>query len=414
MNVLIVNTIYYPQGGAPIYGLKLAELLEKKGHTPIPFSMQNPKNIETQYSKYFVDFIDFNEKLRNKTPKKMLDVVGRIFHFTEAKRNIERLLEDEQIDIVHLNNFLHHISLSIIEPIARRNIPLVWTLHDHILVCPNTNLFDDKRGEPCSRCTNSFKRIVLPLLRKCKKGSFGASALASAEALYIAMKKPHKIPKYFISPSEFLKNQHKKMGFDISRFAVVPNFVDCAEFEPHPEPGNYALYFGRLSSEKGLGFLIKAFAKLNNKKLLIVGTGAQENKLKKIAESLNVPVEFAGFLRGEALRKVIYNSRFVIVSSVCYENAPLAILESFASGKPVLASDIGGIPELVTDDVGSLFPPQDADAIAQTVKNLWDNDNKIKEMGIRARKVAEERFSPEVHLEKILEIYRRAINGSAK
>ncbi len=409
MKILIVNTIYYPQGGAPIYGLKLAELLQKKGHTPIPFSMQNPKNIETPYEKYFVSPIDFRKKLRRITPKKALDVVGRIFHFSEAKQKMEQLLDDEQIDIVHLNNFLHHISLSIIEPIVRRNIPLVWTLHDSILVCPNTNLFDDKRSEPCSKCTNSFKRIVLPVLKRCKKGSFLASSLASAEALYISLKRVQKIPKYFISPSEFLKEQHSKMSFDTSRFVVVPNFVDCAEFEPHPEPGDYALYFGRLSQEKGLEFLIKAFAKLKDKKLVIVGTGAQENELKKLARALNAPVEFVGFRRGEELRKSIYNSRFVIVPSVCYENAPLAILESFASGKPVLASDIGGMPELVTGDVGRLFPPKDADAIAETVEKLWDDDIKISIMGRSARKIAEEKYSIEVHLEKIMEIYNDAI-----
>ncbi len=91
---------------------------------------------------------------------------------------MERLLSENRVDIVHLNNFLHHITLSIIKPIRRRNIPIIWTLHDHILVCPNTNLFDDRRGVPCDACRSTLARFFNPIFRRCKKGSLGASFLA--------------------------------------------------------------------------------------------------------------------------------------------------------------------------------------------------------------------------------------------
>jgi glycosyltransferase involved in cell wall biosynthesis len=408
MNILIVNTLYYPQGGAPIYGLKLAELLKNQGHNPVPFSMKSPENLQTPYNKYFVSHIDFQQELKDRSLRNLWRVMKRTFHSVEAEGNINRLLEEVPIDIVHLNNFLHHLSLSIIRPIQEREIPIVWSLHDHSLVCPNTNLYNDRANAPCARCTNIIKRACVPVLRRCKKGSFAASAIAAAEAIYAYLKRPAKIPHCFIAPSEFLKSQHAAMGFDVSRFEVVPNFVDCAEFENNPVPGEYALYFGRLSPEKGLDFLISAFAKVKKYPLVIVGTGAAEDALKNHAGLLDAPVKFAGFQRGEPLKKLIYGARFGIMPSVCYENAPLAILESFASGKPVLASAIGGIPELVTDDVGLLFSPGNADAIADKVSQLWDNKKRIAEMGMNARKTAMEKYSPEAHIRKVLDLYYRA------
>ncbi|RKZ26533.1 hypothetical protein DRQ26_04265 [bacterium] len=412
MRILIVNTIYYIQGGAPIYTLKLAQLLKQNGHKVIPFSMKHPQNLPSQYEKYFPEYIDFKRELREKHIKNIINVARRTFYFKEAREKMQSLLDDEKIDIVHLNNFLHHLSLSIIDPIVERNIPIVWTLHDHILVCPNTNLFDDRLSIPCARCDSFLKRISYPILRRCKKNSILASTMAAAEAFYIAAKKPHKIPELFISPSEFLKEQHRKMGFDTSRFVVVPNFVDCNKFEPHTEPGQYALYFGRLSAEKGLKYLIEAFAKMKDKNLVIVGTGPDEENLRGLASSSGADnITFSGYQTGEKLRKSIYDARFTILPSTCFENAPLAILESFASGKPVLASDIGGIPELISDDVGRLFSPGNADEIIEAVRQLWDRTDKLKSMGENARKLAEEKFSPDKHIKQIINIYKDAIAG---
>ncbi|RKZ30956.1 glycosyltransferase family 1 protein, partial [bacterium] len=109
----------------------LARLLSWAGHNPIPFAMKTPHDLPTPYSKYFVSFIDFKEELRKSSPKSFFQVLLRIFHFSEAAQKIDALLADVQVDIVHLNIFLHHISLSIIEPIKKRRIPIVWSLHDH-------------------------------------------------------------------------------------------------------------------------------------------------------------------------------------------------------------------------------------------------------------------------------------------
>ena len=410
LNILLVNTFYYGRGGAPIYGIRLEKLLHQRGHNVLQFAMKSSHNLPSPYEKYFVDHIDFVEELRQFRPHNALRVLTRTFHFSQARKNMEQLLDENPVDIVHLNNFLHHITLSIIEPIRRRGIPIVWTLHDHILVCPNTNLYDDRLGAPCERCRSTFGRFVNPIIRRCKKGSLAASAIAAAEALYIAAHKPAKIPKFFIAPSQFLLNQHRKMGFDVSRFVVVPNFVEVDQFEPH-FGGDYVLYFGRLSPEKGVDVLIRAMAKLPHIPLVIAGTGPQEKALKSLASQTGANVRFTGFLSGNELKEAIYGARFTVLPSVCFENSPLSVMESFAAGKPVIGTNLGGIPELVSEDVGILVPPGDVDALAEAISTLWHNEPAVLKMGRNARALAEEKFTTQKHLEKILEIYRAAVAG---
>ena len=415
MNILIVSTYYSHRGGSHVYAIELTELLRKAGHHPIPFAMKFPENLPTEYDKYFVSYIDYQEELKHRRSViRIAKVLSRTFHFAEAKENIEKLLNNVNIDVVHLHNFLHYITLSIIEPIRKRNIPIVWTLHDHLLVCPNTNLFDDRRSVHCTKCTGSFKRIAMPIFRGCKKKSFSASIAASAEAFYFQVKRVAKIPKIFVAPSEFLARQHKEMGFDTSHFDVVPNFVDCENYVPHTNPGEYAIYFGRITTEKGLDSLIEAFAMLRKYPLIIVGSGPAEMRLKKLAEELSAPIRFFGFLKGEQLKELIYKSRFAIVPSICYENAPLTILESFAAGKPVMGSNIGGIPELITENVGYVFQPNDSESIAQTIASVWDNESLIEQMGKDAREKVEKEYSSSVHIKKIIEIYQKAMLSESK
>jgi len=407
MNILIINTFHYPRGGAEIYVFRLLDLLKKGGHTLIHFAMKSEDDFDSEYSDYFVSHIDYKEELKKKTPKALLNVVYRVFYSKESFGKIERLLTDEKIDIVHINNFLHHISLSIIKPIKRRNIPIVWTLHDHVLVCPNTNLFNDRKNSSCEICRSTGRRIVNPILQRCKKDSLGASFLASAETIFFKIKKVSKIPYKFISPSKFLMEQHRKMGFPVDRFEVVPNFVNLDNFTPNSKPGNYALYHGRLNPEKGLEVLIKAFRDLKYP-LYIAGKGYLENYVKEMSEKYT-NIKYLGFLQGEDLRNIIANSRFIIQPSLCFENAPLAVLEAFASSKPVIGSNIGGIPELVTEDCGILFKTSNEDSLKESVSELWHDSKKIEFLGRNALEKVKHDHTPRKHLEKILSIYNQAI-----
>ncbi len=411
MNVLIVNTLYYPQGGAHVYCLNLAKALEASGHKPMPFAMNSPQNLPSEYSKYFVKNFDFRKKLSDKSAKNIWRVFARTFSYSEARENMRLFLRENDVDIIHLNNFLHYITLSIIDPIVEAGKPIVWTLHDSVLVCPNTNLFDEKRDHPCTLCSSALRRAILPPLVGCKKKSYSASAIAALESIYFSAKNVAKIPHFFVSPSAFLIEQHRRMGFDTSRFVKIPNFIDTTAFVPNYEPGNYLLFLGRLSREKGIALAVEAAARMNYP-LVVAGEGFMHDELQSFVDKVKAPVKFTGFLSGNELKALIAGARAIIVPSSCYENNPLTVLEAFASGKAVFGSNIGGIPELVDDTVGGLFEPNNVESLVDVLqRNLFD-DNKIRNMGINARTRVEQKYTPNSHLTQLLDVFSKAIDDS--
>ncbi len=201
--------------------------------------------------------------------------------------------------------------------------------------------------------------------------------------------------------------QHRRMGFDVSRFVVLPNFVEVDRFEFRPG-GDYVFYFGRLSPEKGVDTLIRACAKARVP-LVIAGDGPARESLERLAEKSGAQAKFLGFLTGDDLKDALYGARFTVLPSTCFENAPLSILESFAAGKPVIGSNLGGIPELISEDTGVLFPPGNIEALAEAIISLWNSPSKVNQMGSAARKFVENGFTPGRHIEKLLRIYEKAL-----
>ena len=409
MRILMVQTFYYPRGGDSTYMLALSRLLEEKGHEVFPFAMKHKSNLPSSYSKYFVREIDFPELLRQSSPRAALTVAARSIHNSEARGSIAALADEVKPDIAHFHNIHAHLTASIIAPLRRRGIPIVWTLHDYRLICPNTSLLS--RGELCERCLpNRFHEAIL---QRCKKGSLPASFVAMLTTCYDRLIRiPRRIDR-FIAPSDFLKSKLMEGGFDAARIESVPNFVDLARYRALPEK-DYFCYVGRLSYEKGVDLLIRAMAKLDGGRLLIVGGGPEEASLKKLAVELDTKlVEFAGYRSGEELVRILAEAQFVVLPSRWYENLPFAVMEAFASSKPVVASRIGGIPEMVEDGAnGLLFPMGDVEALASCLKRMLGDRRMREEMGRRGREKAERLYAPEVHYARVEKIYREVIAES--
>ena len=192
----------------------------------------------------------------------------------------------------------------------------------------------------------------------------------------------------------------------------IPNFVQVESFVPNYDSENYFIYFGRLSEEKGIRTLIKAMEKNWKTKLLVVGDGVLKNELKKYAEDKGLTnIIFTGYKSGDELNDLIRNAMFTIVPSECYENCPMAILESFAMGKPVIGSNIGGIPELISDGFdGLLFEPGNTMDLRDKMLYLSNNPGKIKEMGKQGREKVEKLYNIELHYQKINKIYQKLLN----
>ena len=377
MKILLINNFYYNRGGDCTYLFSLKNLLEEKGHKVIIFSMNHPQNFYSEYSPYFISYINYAEEAKNKNIYSGIKVLLRSIYCVEAKKNIGRLIKDTKPDLVHLNNIRHHITPSILRPLKKHNIPVVWTLHDYQLICPNISFVAG--GRICEKCKK--RKYFWPIFARCKKNSFLASAMAAIEHSVQMITKSYDLVDVFICPSIFLKNKFIEYGFQSEKLTLLNHFinVDCdCEDEPL---GDYLLYVGRLSEEKGLKTLIDAVIKLNSCNLKIVGDGPLREELILYAKRTNSTnrIEFLGHKNHEEVRSLLKDCKFVVLPSEWYENIPFAILEAFACGKPVIGSRIGGIPEFIKEnETGITFKPWNSNELSLKIDFLMKNPDKIK------------------------------------
>lgn len=406
MRILQINKFHYIEGGTERYYWELSNLLKKKGHEVAFFSMHDQRNFPTKWSKYFVDFLSF----RDVNYKDSIKIASRMIYSLEAKKRINQLLNQFHPNVVHIHNIYNHISPSILPEIKRRNIPIIQTVHDYHMLAPNRHLFHNGKICEITKKDQYFRAIF----HKCIKNSYTASLL-TVFTMYI-----HKILglytkyiDYYITPSNFLKKLMISYNYNPKNIIVLPyltNFIKRSL--SHTNSNNkYILYFGRLSSEKGLKFLIEVMRKIPYISLYIVGEGPELSVIQNKIREYNLKnIKLLGYLSGSRLERVIASSCFTITPSIWYENYPNSILESFAYGKPIIASDIGGIPELVrNNETGFLFIPNNVNDCIKKILTLWNNSKLVRQMGQNALKFAQEKFNAEDHYKKIIGIYNNLI-----
>lgn len=407
MKVLLVNKFHYKKGGSETYYFTLAEALKKRGHEVIFFAMKDEeKNIPCEQEKYFVSNASVQGGVKSK-----LNMILHIAYSKEAYNNMKKLLKEEKPDLVILNLVHKQITLSIIDPIREYDakLPIFWTMHDLIAVCPSYTMLDGA-GNVCEKClAGSFKPCVE---NKCIKGSTLMSHLSKYEADYIRKKKWYDQIDMFICPSEFYKRKLEQAHFTNSEIVTLRNPLSLdTKYELHDADEGYVLYFGRLVKEKGVKTLIDA-AQKTACRLVILGTGPMEAELKEYAKDIE-NVEFKGFQTGKALEDYVKNSRCVVLPSEWYENGPYSAMEAMAVGKPLIVSDNGGLPELVDDGQnGYVYTAKDGvDALAVCIRKMMlveeDEYQKMCECSLQKAKAL---FNPEqyvVEIEKSYEDKRR-------
>jgi len=404
MKILLINKFLYPKGGDAVSTLETGKLLSKRGHEVVFWGMKHPENQDFFYKEYFVSYIDYNKPLGIfQQIKNSL----KILYSLEAKNKISKLLTEWKPDIVHLNNFAHQISPSILSVFKKHKIPAVMTLHDYKLVCPTYSMLLHKK--PCERCKNG--KYYYCFVNKCTKNSKVKSFVNTLEMyLHHKVLKIYNKINIFISPSKFLMKKVKEMGFNRD-IVYLPNFVDLEKYKPSYDfKDRIIVYFGRLSKEKGVDTLINAVKNLDVK-LKIVGGGPDGDKLINKVKVENVSnIYFLSYKEEKELIDIIRESLFVVIPSEWYENNPRSVLESFALGKPVIGARIGGIPELVIDgETGFTFKTGDSTDLREKIKYLLDNTDKIEVLGKNARRFAEDKFNPENHYQELMKIYKMTI-----
>lgn len=412
MKILLVNYRYFISGGPEKYMFNITKKLEEEGHEVIPFSIKSNKNVETEYEKYFADPIGSRDAVYfddvKKTPKSIIQMLSRSIYSFETKKAIKKIIKDTNPDLVYILHFVNKLSPSVIKGAKEMDKPVVLRLSDYFLLCPRFDFM--YKGKVCEDCLK--KGYISCIKKKCVKNSLFASAIR------VFSMKVHKLIKIYnnvdaiVTPSQYLKGKLEKNGFEKNNINCIPTF--CREKNVDTNfVGNYGLYFGRLTEEKGVEYIIKAYEKLDeNHQLKIMGDDSTEEaeRLKKYVKDNNIKnVEFLGFKKGEELEEVIKNSRFALVPSIWYENLPNTILEAFSYAKPVIATDIGSLTETIKDGKnGYLFELGNIDQIVDQILKL-DDDELVKTIGKNNLESIKNNYSVEQHYKKLMDIFEKQL-----
>lgn len=405
MKILLINKYHFLKGGAERAYFDMARMLEARGHEVAFFSMKHPENIPTPWEKYFVENAEYQDD-RQSLWKKLALAMGIIYSF-EAKRNLEKLLDEFHPDIAHVHNIYHQLSPSIFWPLKKRGIPIVMTLHDYKLISPNYSLF--VRGKIWEH-TSGLRSI----LDRSVKDSYMKSLVCALEQWLHALIGSYRKVDAFVAPSRFLIAKFTELGFS-RPIAYLPNpLASPAPAFPDARESGTFLFFGRLSVEKGVETLIEAFVSLPGKTLWIVGDGPDRRHLEALVSERGVAerVKFFGTLYGDDLERLKQRAQAVILPSVWYENFPYALIESLQSGCAVIASDLGGMPERIRHgENGLLFAAGDAGALAAAVRSLETLD--IDTIRRKARESVTD-LTEETFLAHLIPLYESLIAGKSR
>lgn len=381
MKILEINKFFYRRRGAEHHYFDLCALLAQKGDKVINFAMFDERNEGSPYQKYFVsnsEFAEFNWHT-------FLRPFKVIYSF-EAKRKINKLIGLERPDVAHLHLFYHHLSPSILVALKKARIPMVMTVHDWQAICPNYSLFTE--GRTCERCRGG--RYWQCTRHRCIHRSFPQSLGASIEA-YI-----HHAKKYFenyidllIAPSDFVRDKFLYWGWPKEKIVVLSHFLSSdiervAVPPPPPIEDNFS-FIGGLSLEKGIDELTDYWIKEKVKaRLNVYGSGPLEQKLMaKVKANPRANIELHGQTERSAVYTNIKSTTAVIVPSSGWETFGLTVIESFAKGIPVIASNQGAPAELIKDSgAGVLFDWQknNLKSALEEIKNLSYRERAIDYM----------------------------------
>ncbi|WP_210503711.1 glycosyltransferase family 4 protein [Nocardioides xinjiangensis] len=400
MRILHVNKFLYRRGGAEAYLFDLAEMQERAGHEVTFFGMAHPQNPSLPYAAHFPSQIDLEPPPRGIAARTR--VAGRMLYSSASRSGMRRVIREFSPDIVHLHNIYHQLSPSVLGPIAEAGVPAVMTLHDYKLACPSYLLLD--HGHVCDACVGGS--LLSPVRRRCKDGSLAASTLLAVESVTHRATGAYASIPAFICPSRFCADVMTRAGVFPDRLSVVGNFIDSASVKPADQPGRDLIYVGRLSHEKGVDTLLDAVGRLPGTVLHVLGTGPTLAALQRQADAVAPGrVRFHGHLPKPAVLDLLIRSAVAVLPSRCHENQPIAVLEAFACGVPVVATALGGLPELVGDGERGTVVPNRPDAFADALEALLSDPDMAFAMGRRARAYVESEHAPDEHLRRLEDIY---------
>ena len=418
--ILVVNKYHFISGGAERYFLSVMEALEKRGIETIPLAIRYAKTLPTPYKRYFPEpVVDGGEhKIRNQSPSvaERFQIAAEAVYNRRVKAAARRIIQDHRPDVAYLLNINNHISPSVIDACRDENVPVVMRLSDFNLVCASNMYF--RNGRPCMDCKGGFHHA---LIHRCVHGSLAKTAVSVFANSFHRWSGIYRNVDAFVAPSHFMRQELVELGFHPSIVHQVNTFVEAQEMMEPDADEPYILYLGRFVDYKGPDAALEAFARVRKPgivRLCLMGdeNDADARRLKELTLRLGVKnVDFLPFERDKKkLLRIAQRSLFTLAPSKFYENLPHSILESFACGRPVIATRLGSIPEVVKEGVnGLLFEPGNLDEFARHIETLLNDTPLCRRMGEAAHKAAREEYSVDAHLNKLLGIFSGVSQGEA-
>lgn len=399
MNILVVNWAWYPTGGDWTYVENVVNIYHQQGHTVIPFSMKDERNLPTNYTEYFIENIDY-KKVNKNSLTDCVKVVMKSIYSHEAINKLAKLLEDVKIDFVHINVIHHYITPAILKILKQKNIPIIWTLHEYTPICPDSIFVSHE--EICERCFGG--KFYNCITHSCKKGSYLASTVAALENYVHKYLNYYRYVDYYVCPSVFQYEKYKQFGFFKDKLVQLYHGYDYTTTEqakliPKHDEERFIVFVGRLEKIKGIKTLLKAMLINPGIKLKVIGSGLQEDELKAFKEDNHLNnVTFLGKKTKQEVFQIVNGAEFLICPSECYEVLGFTVVEAMALNKPVIGAAIGGIPEMVINNyTGLLFEPGNVNQLAECIQLLFANKQLIETMGNNAYEHISQLINNEKH-----------------
>lgn len=382
--ILVAHNFYQQAGGEDVVFAAETALLRARGHA-------------------VVEYVEDNREVHGAN---QLTTGLRATWSRTSKARMGEVIAEHRPDIVHFHNTFPLISPSAYYAARAAGVPVVQTLHNYRLLCPDALFYRD--GHVCEECLG--RPVPWPgVAHSCYRGSRAATAAVAAMLTVhrLARTWARQVDAYVVL-TEFARRKLIEGGLPAGKLMVKPHFVD-----PDPGPGthdgSFALFVGRLSAEKGVRTLLGAWELLAGRvPLRVVGDGPLGGEVADAARRLP-DVEWLGARPGAEVADLMGRAALLVVPSECYETFGRVVIEAYARGTPVVVSDLGAVPELVEPGrTGLLAAPGDPARLAETVSSAWDRPEDLAAMGRAAREAYDARYTAERNYARLLEIYAAA------
>ncbi|MBE9490992.1 MAG: glycosyltransferase family 4 protein [Bacteroidetes bacterium] len=359
-----------------------------------------------------VAYEKFNDDLDDSSTIKRIKIALDGAWSKQTYQELSEFIIRTKPDIAHIHSIFPQISPSAYAACQDNGVPVIQTLHNFRPICPGALLMRD--GIPCEDCIGT--NLLPSLVHRCYRDSLLATGAIAWQITRNRMTDTYnKLVNKYITLTKFSKSRYVRAGFLEKKITVKSNFLPFTSFtvDEHVQP--YAVFVGRLTPEKGVHTLLKAWKYIKNLPLKVIGDGELRQELEELVSSLQLPVEFLGFRSNTEVLDIVGNATLQIIPSECYEGFPMVVLEAYALGVPIVASRIGSLEEIITErETGLKFEPGNADDLAEKVNNLISDEQLLVTMKKNAQEVFKKHYTADANFKMLYSLYQQVIKENER